>query len=81
MHIQLAKWGNSLAVRIPKSALEVANLKEGDTMELLVNDAGEMLLKPGRRKKYTLEELVSQITPKNCHEGTDWGDPLGDEAW
>lgn len=34
-----------------------------------------------RNKKYTLEELVSKITPENSHEATDWGDPVGEEAW
>jgi antitoxin MazE len=40
-----------------------------------------MVMKPVRRRKYTLEELVSKITPKNRHPETDWGRPMGKEIW
>jgi antitoxin MazE len=29
----------------------------------------------------SLEELLSQITPENCHQETDWGTPVGKEVW
>jgi antitoxin MazE len=41
---------------------------------------GGILLRP-RRAEYTLEELVNQITPENLHGETDWGKPVGREAW
>jgi antitoxin MazE len=37
--MQVAKWGNSLAVRLPKSVVEALKLKEGDSIEIHV--AGE----------------------------------------
>jgi antitoxin MazE len=77
---QLAKWGNSLAVRIPRHIAQVARLREGDPLSLSVGKDGAVLLRPARRK-YRLEELVSRITPRNRHGNTEWGEPVGKEIW
>ena len=80
MNTQLAKWGNSLAVRLPKSAIEQAGFKEGDQLKLQVNENGEMLLRRAPRK-YSLDELVRGITEENRPTPIDWGKPVGREAW
>jgi antitoxin MazE len=80
MNTQLSKWGHSLAVRIPKSVTEKARLKEGDIVDVSVTDDGAVLVRPTGRK-YTLDELVARITPKNSHDEFDWGPPVGREAW
>jgi antitoxin MazE len=77
---QLAKWGNSLAVRIPRHIAEVARLQEGDPLSLSVGKDGAVLMRPAHRK-YRLDELVSRITPSNRHDETDWGGPVGEEIW
>lgn len=77
---QLAKWGNSLALRIPKALAESAQLREGDPVDLAVTKDRRLLVKPARRR-YILKALVSKITAKNRHEETDWGSPLGKELW
>ncbi len=77
---QLAKWGHSLAVRIPKAVAESARLREGDDVSLAVGRDGAVVIRTARRK-YSLEELVSRITATNRHEETDWGPPAGIEAW
>jgi antitoxin MazE len=77
---QLAKWGNSLAVRIPQAIVKEAGLAEGDRFSLDLTDDGSIVLR-SRRRKYTLEELVSGITSRNQHEETDWGPPQGRESW
>ncbi len=77
---QLAKWGNSLAVRIPKSVVGTAQLRQGDEVTLALGKDGEIVMRPARRK-YRLEELVSKITAKNRHDETDWGPRIGKEAW
>jgi len=76
---QVSKWGNSLGVRLPKSVAGEVQLGEGDTVQLSV-DNGTIVIRPSRRR-YSLEELVGRITPKNRHPESDWGGPLGDEAW
>jgi antitoxin MazE len=80
MQTQLAKWGHSLAVRIPKAAAEKAGLKAGDRLDLELDAQGALTLRP-RTPSYTLEELVSGITPENHHDDLDWGKPMGEEMW
>jgi antitoxin MazE len=73
----MAKWGNSLAVRIPKAVAEKARLKEGDAVELKA-DKGRIELR--RTDKIpSLEELVAKITPENRYAETDWGPDVGRE--
>jgi len=80
MKTQLARWGNSLAVRIPKPVAAAAKLKRGDDLELDVEGPGRVRIRK-RKRKPTLEELVSRITPENRHAETDWGGPAGKELW
>jgi antitoxin MazE len=75
---QLAKWGNSLAVRIPRELAQSAKLREGDLVTLTLADEGRVLVSATRRK-YRLKDLVSRITAENRHEETDWGSPVGRE--
>jgi antitoxin MazE len=74
---QLAKWGNSLAVRIPKDVAEQVRLREGDSIVIEALD-GHIELRPAERIP-TLEELVARITPENRHKESDWGPDRGKE--
>ena len=74
---QLAKWGNSLAVRIPKAVAEQVRLQEGDGILIEVSE-GQIRLCPAERIP-TLAELVAQITPENRPNETDWGPEVGKE--
>lgn len=74
------KWGNSLAIRVPKSVAVQVGLKAQDDLEIEVQD-GNVVLKPHLRRVYRLEDLVKQITPKNVHSEIDTGTPLGRENW
>jgi antitoxin MazE len=79
MNTQIGKWGNSLAVRIPGIYAKELDLKEGVELEVTRVDDG-LLLRP-RKTRYTLDELLDQITPENIHGETDWGSAVGREAW
>lgn len=50
--MQVSKWGNSLAVRLPASVIETLGLKEGDDIEIQVvgRHAFEIVKKPGARE-------------------------------
>jgi antitoxin MazE len=50
--MQVAKWGNSLAVRLPAAVVEALKLKEGDEIEIHVDGAREFSIarKPGRKE-------------------------------
>lgn len=79
MNTQVGKWGNSLAVRIPKTYAKELNLAEGVELEVTRVNGG-LLLRP-RKSEYTLEELLQQIKPENIHGETDWGSAVGGEVW
>lgn len=76
---QLVRWGNSLAVRIPKNVADEARLAEGDKLVLQVESPGNVAIKAV--EKPSLEELLEKITPENVHKEISWGKPLGNEAW
>jgi antitoxin MazE len=77
---QVSRWGNSLAVRIPKALAEDAQLREGEAVSVTVSHEGGLWIRPARRR-YRLRQLVARITARNRHEETDWGKPLGKEVW
>jgi antitoxin MazE len=79
MTTQLARWGNSLGLRIPKGLADRAQLVEGDAVQLAVED-GAIIVRAAR-PQYRLDDLIKGITSKNRHKGTDWGRPVGREAW
>ena len=76
---QIAKWGNSLGLRLPKSVALEVRVGEGDTVDVSVKN-GAIVIRPGR-PTYSLEQLVAKITPRNRHDESDWGTPVGHEAW
>jgi len=77
---KVQKWGNSLALRIPKSCALDSHIEAGTLVEVTVRD-GELVVVPVVDKEYTLEELVAGITPENRHEEVDFGPPVGMETW
>ncbi len=79
MTTRIAKWGNSLGLRLPKSVTQEAQLDEGDKVDVSVR-AGAIVIRPSR-PTYSLEELVSRITAANRHDESDWGAPQGRETW
>ncbi len=79
MRTQIGKWGNSLAIRIPAPFASEAKLERGLSVELSVS-ADQIVITPVRRQ-YRLEDLVAGITPENRQAETDWGEPVGNEAW
>ncbi|MBI4118838.1 MAG: AbrB/MazE/SpoVT family DNA-binding domain-containing protein [Parcubacteria group bacterium] len=82
MSTKVQKWGNSLAVRFPKEVTKKLNLAEGVEVDIIPR-AKNIIIKPKSKlkRKFTLEELLSKITPKNRHKETNWGRPVGREIW
>ena len=76
---QIVKWGNSQAVRIPKTVLEKAHMREGEEVEIRA-EHGRISLEPVN-PKLTLDSLVDRITPKNLHGEQGWGGRAGNEPW
>jgi antitoxin MazE len=76
----IAKWGNSLAVRIPQHLAKETNLVEGSQVQLVLID-GRLTIEPITRRRYSLEELIEAITPENLHTEIDSGVAVGNEVW
>ena len=80
MNARVQKWGNSLALRIPRPfALEVG-LQENSEVELSLED-GTLVVRPVRRVRFDLSELLAKVTPRNRHAEIEVGKPVGKEAW
>ena len=78
MTIALKKWGNSLALRIPKDIAQSLHV-ENDTLLDLRIENGVLVVEP--HKKVLLEDLVARIDPSNLHTEVDTGEAVGSEAW
>jgi antitoxin MazE len=77
----ISKWGNSLALRIPKAIAEELQLNEGSPISIETTE-GKILITPKKqRKKYTLEELLEGMTEDKFHPEIDTGLPVGGEEW
>jgi antitoxin MazE len=78
MNTTIQKWGNSLAVRLPKNLATDAHLAQGVEIQLVPTNEG-LLLKPTRKRRYRLSHLVAGITRKNLHSEMHWGPAVGRE--
>ncbi|MBI5004445.1 AbrB/MazE/SpoVT family DNA-binding domain-containing protein [Candidatus Kaiserbacteria bacterium] len=76
----IQKWGNSLAVRIPRELAENLGLSEGKQV-LVAKDGDILTVQPVKILQYSLKELLKGVTSKNKHETVDWGTPQGKEIW
>jgi len=79
MDAQFAKWGNSIALRIPNGVAKALHVTQGNSAQLQVKD-GSLIVTPVTKPKYDLNEMIAAITPENLHEKVDSGDPVGNEA-
>ena len=80
MHVRVQKWGNSLAVRIPKPLAEDAEVKEGTVLNLAVSQ-GQVGATPVQKRKLALKQLLAKGNKKNLHAEIDVGAPVGRETW
>jgi antitoxin MazE len=80
MKTTIQRWGNSLAVRIPKALAEQTAFEEGDEVEIRAED-GRIVVERSHPKYYRLNDLLAGVTDTNQHAAIDFGPPLGREAW
>ena len=80
MHSKIQKWGNSLAVRIPRAfALEVGLSQDAD-VDVSVRE-GAVVVAPVKAPTYELGGLLARVTSRNRHSEEDFGHAVGREAW
>ncbi len=78
MTISVKKWGNSLALRIPKEIANALSVDNNSLLDLELTKDG-LLLKP--QKESRLQELVSKIDDTNIHKEVETGKKVGHEEW
>ncbi len=71
------KWGNSLALRIPKPMAKECGIQENTSLEIS-SRKGEIVITP-IKKKYFLEDLLAKVNKKNIHSEIEFGQPIGKE--
>ena len=80
MQLRVQKWGNSLAVRIPKAFATEVGLGVDSLVNVTLSD-GKLVVSPVPWPAYTLEHLLAGVTLENLHGETDWGPSVGRETW
>lgn len=80
MHTRIQKWGNSLAVRIPKSFAAEVGIEQDSEVELSLHD-GKLVLVPLAPQLLTLSVLLEAVTDDNLHTEVSTGGVVGNEGW
>ena len=80
MQTKIKKWGNSLALRIPKSFALNANLRQNELVDISI-DKEKIIITPIGEKEYSLDELLEGVSEDNLHGEFDTGVPVGKESW
>ncbi|MBU4224445.1 MAG: AbrB/MazE/SpoVT family DNA-binding domain-containing protein [Chloroflexi bacterium] len=80
MLTKVQKWGNSLALRIPKAFATDVQLENDSVVEISLID-GQIVIKPVVAPNWTLEQLLAGVNNSNIHHETDTGNAVGNEIW
>jgi len=80
MKTRVQKWGNSLALRIPKSFADEVGLQKETDVEVSLAD-GKIVVARLAKPKLTLEQLLSKVTKDNLQDKVDTGSAVGNETW
>ncbi len=79
MQTRIQKWGNSLAIRIPKPFAMEVGLEQNSLVTVSIEE-GKLLLEP-IKPSYSLEELLAEVTKDNLHHEVETGPAVGNEVW
>ena len=80
MKTRVQKWGNSLALRIPKSFASEVGLDSNSSVEMSLR-GGKLIVVPFEKPKLSLRQLLAQVTDENLHHEVDTGSAVGGEVW
>ena len=80
MQTRVQLWGNSLAMRIPKSFAIEVGLVDNALVDIRLVD-GQLIVKPIIQPEFTLEQLLTEVTEDNLHGEINTGPAMGNEAW
>jgi antitoxin MazE len=80
MQTTVQKWGNSLALRLPKPFTTEINISENSTVDISIEN-NQIVIKPIKKTPINLDDLIAAITPDNLHSEIPTGQPIGNEIW
>lgn len=80
MRTRIKKWGNSLALRIPKALAIEVHIEQDVEVEVSLVD-GKLVVEPVSQLTWTLEQLLAGVTEENLHVEVDTGPTTGNEVW
>lgn len=80
MKTAVQRWGNSLALRIPRSFAAETKISEGSEVELTIR-ANSLVVRPVVRQRHRLDDLLKRVNARNRHEAVVTGPAVGKEAW
>ena len=80
MVLKIQKWGNSLALRIPRAFAADTHIHNGSTVDLIFRN-GKLIIVPVERSKFKLSDLLKQVSKDNLHGEITTGEPVGAESW
>ena len=80
MRTKVRRWGNSLAVRIPKAFAEDMGLQEDTPVEIGLVE-GDLVVSPPPARAFTLAGLLAEVTEDNRHHEVETGPAVGGEVW
>ena len=80
MRSRIQKWGNSLALRIPKAFATEVGLRRETSVEVSLAN-GKLVITPVAKPKPTLNQLLAKVTKENLHHAIDTGPIIGNETW
>jgi antitoxin MazE len=80
MQSTIQRWGNSLALRIPKVIADELGIAQDASVEIFIRE-GQLVIVPIKPRTYSLEAMLAAITDENKHDEIDTGSPMGNEVW
>jgi len=80
MKTRIQRWGNSLAIRIPRAYVADSHLEENMTVEITQED-GHLVITPQPARRWSLAALLAGVTPDNIHREVETGPSVGNEEW
>ena len=80
MKTAVQRWGNSLALRIPRTYASETRISEGAKVELTLK-GGALVVRPILRERHSLASLLKRVTPSNVHGAVSTGGAVGQEVW
>jgi antitoxin MazE len=80
MRLRIQKWGNSLALRIPKPFADEVCVRQGSAVDVALVE-GKLVVSPVDLEPPSLEELLAGVTRENLPAAVDFGPPVGREIW